>query len=115
MRIRIGKILPVLALGIAMSEGGMAREQSMGASANTVPHSVIADNQTAVGPRRNTEPMLRVSLQENLTRTSEVRAIVSATEIGYVPTDSAGKTSALVLSSLGMLSVISLLRLNRAL
>lgn len=115
MRLRIGKILPVLALSIAMSETGAANEQVTLASTNASPLPAIALNQSEAGQRQNTAVGLRLALQSGLTGISVARSALPAAELGHEPPFGVAKTSALVLSSLGMLSVISLLRLNRTL
>lgn len=115
MRIWIGKVLPVLALSIAMSEAGAASEQVMGASDNTPQPPIMAVNEVEASRSQSAGLGLRVALQYGLTGASAVRSVLLAPEIRPVPPVGAAKTSALVLSSLGMLSLISLLRLNRAL
>jgi hypothetical protein len=87
----------------------------MEASAGTTTTPAIAVNQADAGRRQNTGLGLHVALQDGLTDASEVRSHLLTAEFGPVPPIGVAKTSALVLSSLGMLSVISLLRLNRTL
>jgi hypothetical protein len=115
MRIQIGKVFPVLALSIAMSEAGAVRGHVIEASASHPPFFVIADSQVEVGRRPNSGLSSGASLQYALPEASEVRLHLAATEIGPVPPVGVAKTLALVLSSLGMFSVISMLRLNRTL
>ena len=115
MKIWIGKVMPVLALSIAMSEAGAAREPVMGASGNTPQPPIMAVNELEASRSQSAGLGLHLALQYGLTGASMVRSILPAPEIRAVPPVGAAKTSALVLSSLGMLSVISLLRLNRAL
>lgn len=114
MRRMIGKVLSVLVLSIAVSEAGAAREHAMDASASDQPSAMPA-NQEEPGQRTNTGLGFRVALQYGSTDTSEVDSRLPGTEIRPVPPIGAAKTSALVLSSLGMLSVVALLRLSRTL
>lgn len=114
MRIETGKILPVLALSFAMNDASAANELVMGDSSNTLPLTAIVINQSETGQRQNSVLGLRIARQSGLTGTSDARSILPAADLGHVPPLGIAKTSALVLSSLGMLGVISLLRLNRA-
>lgn len=115
MRIQIGKVFPVLALSIAMSEAGAVRGHVIEASASPPPPLVIADSRVEAGRRQTSGLNPGDELRYALSDAGEVRFLQSATEIGHVPPVGAAKTLALVLSSLGMFSVISLLRLNRTL
>lgn len=115
MRTWIRKVLPVLALSIVISEAAAAREPAMGASASSPPLPVMVANPLATGRQLDTGPGLRVAFQQGLSSAGELGSHSPASETESLPAAGAAKTSALVLSSLGMFGMISLLRLNRGL
>jgi hypothetical protein len=114
MKIRIGKVLPLLALSIAMSEAGAAGEPVMGAPVST-PRPTMAASLAEPSRYPNTRHDLLVSHQFGLLGTSGIGSRRPGADLRPVPPVGVAKTSALVLSSLGMFSAIALLRLNRTL
>jgi len=117
MRLQIAKVLPALALSFVMAEAGAAPVvYPTGSSALTPPPASVA-NPAAAGPYPNSWPGLIVArqLQSGLSGAGAAGSRWPAAEIRPAPPAGPAKTSALVLSSLGMLGVMSLLRLNRML
>lgn len=116
MRLQIAKVLPLLALSFVMAEAGAAPLYSPAAAAATPPSASTTNPAGAVG-YQNTWPGLIVArqLQHGLPGAGEARVRRAAAESEPAPPVGAAKTSALMLSSLGMLGVISLLRLGRKL
>lgn len=114
MRLQIAKVLPLLALGFAMAEAGAAPVYSTAVAAATPPTASAANPALAVG-YQNAWPALIVARQlpYGLSGAGEASSRRAAVEVLPAPPAGAAKTSALVLSSLGMLGVISLLRLGR--
>lgn len=116
MRLQIAKVLPLLALSFVMAEAISAPLYSPAATAATQPSASATNPALAVG-YQNARPGLIVArqLQYGVPGASEARSRRSAAENESAPPVGAAKTSALMLSSLGMLGVISLLRLGRKL
>lgn len=114
MRLQIAKVLPVLALSFVMAEAG-AVPVSYAAAATATPPSLSAANPATVRSP-NTWPSLIAArqLEYGLPGAGVERSRRALAEI-QAPPAGAAKTSALMLSSLGMLGVISLLRLGRTL
>lgn len=115
MRLQIAKVLPALALSLVMAEAGAAL-MSSAAAATTLP-AVGATDLAAAGRYESGWPSPIVALQFQyglLPGGSAVGALLPAVQIQAAPPPGTAKTSALLLSSLGMIGVISLLRLGRA-
>jgi len=112
MRLHIAKVLPLLALGFVMAEAVAAPLYSPAAAAATPP-SANAANLAAAVHYQNAWSGLIVARQVQYGLSGAERSRRTVAEIEPAPPVGAVKTSALVLSSLGMLGVISLLRLGR--
>lgn len=96
---RIGKVWPALALAFVMAESGAALTQFTPPLAVTSPVIGVAANQRLKAQPRH------VAVLEQEEAVAEIRPI---------PPAGLAKNYALALSSIGMLSVISLLRLSRS-
>ncbi|WP_265949524.1 hypothetical protein [Dechloromonas sp. A34] len=116
MRLQIAKVLPILVLSFLMSEAGAAPVNSTVIAAAASPSGSTANPAVAVS-YQNTWPGLIVArqLQHGLSGTGDGRSRRAAAESEPALPVGAAKTSALALSTLGMLGVISLLRLGRTL
>lgn len=116
MKLHIAKVLPALALGFVIGEAGAVPVYSPVVAAATPPSANAANPVAAVG-YPNTWPGLIAArqLQSGLSGAGAASSRRAAAEIEPAPPAGAAKTSALMLSSLGMLGVISLLRLGRTL
>lgn len=113
MKLQIAKVLPVLALSFVMAEAGAAPVHSPSATATPTSGSVA--NAAAIVRYQNTWPglILARQLQHGLAG-SERSPRATAGSQPAAPAGAA-KTSALMLSTLGMLGVIALSRLGRTL
>ncbi|PKO33203.1 MAG: hypothetical protein CVU34_14325 [Betaproteobacteria bacterium HGW-Betaproteobacteria-7] len=97
-----------------MAEAGAALVSSAAATA-TQPAGSATELAVAVRyPSSKPGPIAALQLQYGLPAGSGVRSRWPAAQIQPEPPLGAAKTSALMLSSLGMIGVISLLRLGRA-
>ncbi|MBI2277792.1 MAG: hypothetical protein HYU74_10610 [Dechloromonas sp.] len=113
MRLQIAKVLPALALGFVLAEASAAPVYATGSSALNPPPASVA-NPAAAGPYPNW-PGLIVARQLQSGPSGAGGSRWPTAEIRSAPPAGPAKNSALVLSSLGMLGVMSLLRLNRML
>ncbi|HJV92687.1 MAG TPA: hypothetical protein VJ572_04375 [Azonexus sp.] len=116
MRLQIAKVLPLLALSFFMAEASASLVNSTAAAA-AIPLSASAPNPaTAVGYQSAWSGLIVARQRPSgLSGAGEASSWRPAAEIEPAPPAGPGKTSALMLSSLGMLGVISLLRLGRTL
>lgn len=114
MRLPIAKVLPVLALSLVMAEAGAALVSSAAAAAATPQFGSGTDLAAAIrDPGSWAGPIAVLQAQYELPAGSAARTLWPAAQIAPAPPIGAAKTSALMLSSFGMLGVISLLRLGR--
>lgn len=116
MRLQIAKVLPVLALSFVMAEAGAAPVYSTAAAGATPPSATATNPALAVG-YQNAWPGLIVArqLSYDLSGAGAASSRRAFAEIEPAPPAGRAQTSALTLSTLGMLGVISLLRLGRTL
>lgn len=116
MRLQIAKVLPVLALSFVLAEAGAA-PVSGAAAASATPSSASPANPALAVAYQNTWPGLNVARQlpDGLSGSGAASSRRTVAESEPAPPAGAAKNSALMLSSLGMLAVISLLRLGRTL
>ncbi len=114
MRLRIGKVLPALALALIMAEAGAAMVSSAAAAGISPAGSATDLAAAARYPSSSPGPIAALQLQYGLPAGGAVRSRWPTAQILPAPPLGAVKTSALMLSSLGMIGVIALLRLGRA-
>jgi hypothetical protein len=113
MRLPITKVLPALALSLVMAEAGAALVSSAAAAATPQSGSVIELAAAIRDPGSWAGPIAALQVQYELPAGGAARTLWPAAQIAPAPPLGAAKTSALMLSSFGMLGVMSLLRLGR--
>jgi len=111
----IRTLCPTLLLGIVIAMSGTATAHPIAVSAGIMPMIDVTLSRQEAIPRQDLSRVSAVVLQSENTVTSGAPSITSS--VATIPEQPSGvaKLYALVLSSIGIVSIISLLRLTRRL